>query len=283
MATIVMLLGLLIAAPVRDEASCLGFIQEDPLPMDIYVAGTEYDGFVSLAKENDLVYLNGPGLAKIMLGETYLVVRPVGKVKNPITEMPVGIYYRELATLKPESVSAESVTASVATSCHNILKGDLVIPLEPRAPVQFSGDLSRRLTPVPGGGLSSMIVFGLDDRHELAEGQVCFIGIGARDGVKVGDRFMILPAAAGIQSAGPVSCRVRPRPVIRSAARRDKQGRNHRDPRGARPSGSRDGRPPGGEDRRDHVGGADHQQPHGDPPGRPGRPKVGIRTTGDPG
>jgi hypothetical protein len=191
MATIILLIGLLGAAPVRDEASCLGFIQEDLLPMDVYVAGTEYDGFVSLAKENDLVYLNGPGVARLKAGETYLVVRPVGRVKNPVTNLPVGFYYRELATLKPESVSVEAATASVVTSCHNILKGDLVIPVERRAPAHFSGDMSGRLTPVPGGGLSSMVIFGLDDRHELAEGLVCFIGVGARDGVKVGDRFMI--------------------------------------------------------------------------------------------
>jgi hypothetical protein len=191
MATIVLLLGLLGAATVQDDAVCLGFIQEGLLPLDVYVAGTEFDGFVALAKENDLVYVNGPGLGRLKAGETYRVVRPVGRVKHPVTAVALGIYYRELATVKVESVGGGSATASVAASCQNILKGDLVLPLEPRAPVRFSGDLSGRLTPVPGGGLSSVIVFGLDDRQELAEGQVCFIGIGARDGVKVGDRFMI--------------------------------------------------------------------------------------------
>ncbi len=191
MVTIVLATVLFAGAAIQDESACLGFIDRSLLPMDVYVAGTEFDGFSSLAEQAEIIYLNGPGLGTLRAGGTYLVVRPEGYVKHPETKAPVGIYYRELGTVRIETTGSQYATALVVTSCRSIMKGDLVISLEQRASVPTKVEPTDRLTPAPDGALASVVVLGLDDRRELAAGHVCFIGVGARDGVRPGDRFAI--------------------------------------------------------------------------------------------
>ena len=191
MSTIVLAVALFAGAAVHDESVCLGFIDRSLLPMNVYVAGTESDGFSALAEQAELIYLNGPGLGSLRAGGTYLVIRPEGYVRHPETRKPLGIYYRELGTVKVETTGAGSASASVVANCHPFMKGDLVIPLEPRAEVQMTGKAADRLTAYPEGGLTGLVVLGLDDRRELAAGHVCFLGVGSRDGVRAGDWFTV--------------------------------------------------------------------------------------------
>jgi hypothetical protein len=191
MASIVFVLGLLATLTAQHESACLGFIQDSFLPMNVYVAGTESEGSMALAAQGQIVYLNGPGLGSLRPGNTYLVVRPEGKVKDPLTGRPVGIYYRELGTVKIETAGAKSQTASVMAGCRTIMKGDLVVPLPQRAEVRPGSQPPGRLTSVPENGLASNILLGLDDRRELGTGDVCFIGVGKNSGVQAGDRFTV--------------------------------------------------------------------------------------------
>ncbi len=191
MVTIVLAVALFAGAAVQEESACLGFIDRSLLPMDVYVAGTEFDGFSALAEQAELIYLNGPGLGSLRAGGTYLVVRPEGYVKHPETRSPVGIYYRELGTVKIETTGPQSAAALVMTSCRTIMKGDLVIPMEQRASVPTKVEPTDRLATAPEEALASVVVLGLDDRRELGAGDVCFIGVGARDGVRPGDRFAV--------------------------------------------------------------------------------------------
>ena len=125
------------------------------------------------------------------VGEVEQVVRPEGRVRDPFTRSELGIYYRNVGTIRIEAVDGESVTARVLMSCNEIMKGDLVRPYVSRTAVQFSGNMSNALTPVPEQGLAGSILLGQDDLRELAAGQFCFIGLGGRDGIKPGDRFTV--------------------------------------------------------------------------------------------
>jgi len=182
---------LLMQVATPQEMHCLGFIQESSLPLDVYIAGTGEEGMTAFASESGLVYLNGPRVSTLKAGETYLVVRPEGRVRNRVTHEQTGIYYKELGTVRVELVGKDNATATVLVSCYVMHKGDLVVPYQPKPAVKFEGKLSNRLTPYPAEGLTSTIILGKDGLEELATGQFCFIGIGKRDGVKVGDRFTI--------------------------------------------------------------------------------------------
>lgn len=191
MASIVFILGLLAASTVQQESTCLGFIQDSFLPMNVYIAGTASEGSTALAAQGEIVYLNGPGLASLRPGDLFQVVRPEGRVKDPVTGKSAGIYYRELGTVRIETGGAKSQTAYVMSNCRAIMKGDLVVPLPQRAEVALHSQPSGRLDPVPEQGLASHIILGLDDRRELGTGDVCFIGVGRNDGIQEGDRFTV--------------------------------------------------------------------------------------------
>jgi hypothetical protein len=192
MHTFILLLLLQVVAP--PEMNCLGFIRESLLPVDVYIAGTGEEGVTALASESNLISLNGPGLPTLRVGESYKIIRPEGRVRDQITYDEIGFYYKELGTIRIEAARADYAIASVLSSCNPMLKGDLVVPLVARPDVKFSGQPSNKLTPYPADGLSSTIILGKDDVQELAVGNICFIGSGAQQGVKIGDRFTIYRA-----------------------------------------------------------------------------------------
>lgn len=124
-------------------------------------------------------------------GSTYRAVRAEGAVTDPGRGETVGIYYKQLAIVRIERVEKEFATAVVMLSCQPVVKGDILLPWVPKPPVTFSGKLSDRLTTYPENSIESRIILGKDDVRELASGQFCFIAVGSRDRVQIGDRFTV--------------------------------------------------------------------------------------------
>jgi len=193
MATIILLFGLMAQIVTPGETACLGFISDATLPLSVFIAGVEGEGSTSafMASGNLLVYLNGPGVPGLKAGTMYRVVRPQGKVLAPDREDPIGIYYKELGTVRIETEGKESATAIVQVGCQPMIEGDILLPWVARPPVRFNGKLSDRLTPYPETGTRSSIVLGKDDLRELVAGHFCFIRAGSRNQVQIGDRFTI--------------------------------------------------------------------------------------------
>lgn len=171
--------------------ACVGSIQDARLPLDVYVASVEMEGSATLAAQGQIVYLNGPKISSLKPGSVQRVVRPEGKVRDPISEDSLGYYYLDIGTVRIEAVEGDRAKATVQISCNGILKGDLVIPYTPKPAVEFSGALSNGLTLLPDHGLVSSILLGKEDAKELSSGNICFLGLGGRDGIKPGDRFTV--------------------------------------------------------------------------------------------
>jgi hypothetical protein len=174
-----------------EELKCLGFIHETLYPLDILVSGTEQEGLATFLMEGSIVHLNGPGLKSSKAGDSFRVVRTEAKIRDRLTQKFTGYYYKELGTIKIDSLRGEAATGTVVTNCDTIFKGDFLLPLAEKATVKFTGEQANRQTAYPQEGLASSIVLGRNDLRELAAGHFCFIGIGTRDGVKIGDRFTI--------------------------------------------------------------------------------------------
>lgn len=190
MITLMLLLAIQVASP--GEMACTGSVQQMKVTENLYIAGVEDEGATTLATAGQLLYLNGPGVSTLKVGEVQRVVRPEGRVHDPLTPATVlGVYYKDMGTIRIEAVNQESATARVLMSCQaGILKGDVVIANTPKSPVEFNGALSTQLTPVPRG-LVSKIVLAKDDKRELAAGTFCFVPVGKHDGVKPGDQFIV--------------------------------------------------------------------------------------------
>ncbi len=191
MATFALTLTMLLQVVSSSEMNCVGFIRNSQLAAEVFVAGTNEEGTTALAVEGHLVYLNGPGLSTLRASGIYRVVRPEGALQDRGTREEMGTYFRSLATVRIERVDAESAAAVVLSTCQPIAKGDLVVPALEPGPVEFKGELSNRLTAFPAEGLSSVIILGEADLHQMATGNFCFIKVGTRDGVKPGDRFTV--------------------------------------------------------------------------------------------
>jgi hypothetical protein len=159
--------------------------------MDLYIAGVEEEGTLTMSTAGQILYLNGPGVASLKTGTVQRVIRPEGKVRDPISGAKMGIYYQDVGTIQIEAVEQESATARVLTSCRAVIKGDLVTSHSAKPGIEFSGNPSNALTSIPQNGLVSMILLGKEDTKEMVAGNVCYIGLGGRDGVRAGDRFTI--------------------------------------------------------------------------------------------
>jgi hypothetical protein len=192
MITLLLLYALKVVNP--NEMACVGSIQEMTLPLDIYVAGVEMEGTATLAYQGRNLYLNGPKVSSLKPGTVQRVVRPEGKVRDPLTGDKLGFYYVDIGTIRIDAVEPDKATATVQLSCQGMLKGDIVIPYMAKPSVEFSGSLSTDLTTLPDHQLVSSILLGREDTRELAAGHYCFLGLGGRDGIKPGDRFTVFRA-----------------------------------------------------------------------------------------
>jgi hypothetical protein len=189
--TALLLFALFAQIVTPGEMNCIGFIVDELLPLNLYIAGTETEGETALAAEGDLVYLNGPAISTLRAGDTYSVVRPLGKVRDPYSLAPLGVHYKQLGRVRIEASGQDSAQGIVITSCEPLAKGDLLLPAQRPPIANFDAKPSDRLTPYVESGLTGVIVLGKDDTRELAVGQFCFVGIGAKNGVRVGDRFTV--------------------------------------------------------------------------------------------
>jgi hypothetical protein len=189
MLTILFLLALQVTIPA--EMACIGSVRSLNVPMNLYIAAMENEGISTLASQGQIVYLNGPGVTALKTGSLHRVIRPEGRIKNPFTGERMGTYYKDIGTIEVQAVQGESATAKVLLSCQAMLKGDQVISDTQRSSVEFSDSPSDALTAIPQNGLIGAILFGKDDSRELGDGQFCFIDLGARNGVKAGDRLTV--------------------------------------------------------------------------------------------
>jgi hypothetical protein len=189
MITLLLLFALKVVSP--GEMACVGSVQELTVPEDVYIAGVNDEGTTTFGSTGQILYLNGPGVSSLKTGTVQRVIRPEGRVRDPLTNEKLGTYYKDIGTIRIEAVEQESATARILLTCEGMLKGDIVIPNMQRPVVEFNGSLSNALTPLQGG-LAGPILLGKNDAREMAVGQFCFIQLGRRDGVKPGDRFVAI-------------------------------------------------------------------------------------------
>ena len=189
MITLILFLALQLTA--SGEMACIGSVVDFTMPADLYIAGVEQEGTAILASEGQIVYLNGPKTGSLKVGEINSVVRPEGMVRDPSTGNELGLYYKDLGTVRIESVQDGVAIARIVQSCCEMIKGDLVVPKKERPAVEAQGNFSNELTLIHAGSVIGSILLGDDNLQELSTGQICFINLGSKDGIKTGDRFTV--------------------------------------------------------------------------------------------
>ncbi|MEW6126082.1 MAG: hypothetical protein AB1757_03380 [Acidobacteriota bacterium] len=179
----------------RSDMYCAGYISESTLWPDVYIIGGEKENFKNSFSQGDVVFMNKGRNAGVRAGQTYSVIRPVGKMKHPFNKKrKMGTYVHEVGMIRVIQVNDKTSTAEVTVSCEMIEMGDMLkiyeeqLAPEPRAgePLPLHGESS--------GDLSGQIVLARHGREYIATGDVVYIDVGETKGVKTGDYFTIYHA-----------------------------------------------------------------------------------------
>lgn len=180
----------------RSDMYCAGYIgAETTIFPDLYIAGGERENFKNSFSQGDVVFMNKGRNAGIRAGQTYSVIRPVGKMKHPFDKKrKLGIYVREVGMIRVIQVNDKTSTAEVTVSCDLLEMGDMLkiyeeqLAPEPREgqPLALHGEAS--------GDLTGQIVLARHGREYVATGDIVFIDVGETKGVKTGDYFTIYHA-----------------------------------------------------------------------------------------
>ena len=186
-----LILFLALQVTVSEEMACIGSVVDYTMPAELYIAGVEEEGSGILATQGQIVYLNGPRTGLLKVGDVNAVVRPEGMIRDPATGNELGFYYRDLGSVRVESVQDGVAIARIVQSCCEMIKGDLVISRNARLALESQVELSNDLTLVPSDSVTGSILLGKENIQELSTGQICFINLGSRDGIKTGDRFTV--------------------------------------------------------------------------------------------
>ena len=209
--------------PVREvkaaDLYCSGFVTTRSLSSDLNVMAM-FPGTVSaMAGEAEYVYVSEGSAAGIEAGQVLTVVRPTIAVRSPREAVgDLGMHYLELGQLRVVLVQSDFSLARVINSCDSIEIGDTVVgfrlidfpelpknrPFSPAMP--SSGKITGAIamsraalanTGSPVFGTSTRLP-GVNRTHLsnlsgglVAEGQIVYIDLGDRNGVRIGDIFLI--------------------------------------------------------------------------------------------
>ncbi len=185
-------------APSESDIYCSGMITTDAVPRDTYlISGEQSDQNVTFT-QGDYVYINKGSRRGAQVGEEFLVVRPV----RDTTKLPwfaaqdvwlrvMGTRWKDLGRLRVVVVQPDVSIAQVAGSCDFMLRGDTVLPFAARpAPPLKSEEKFDRFAPASGRRVG-LVVAAKDFRQEVGQGEVIYVNLGVKRGVKPGDYVRI--------------------------------------------------------------------------------------------
>ena len=175
----------------RTDIYCTGYISESSSWPDLQIVGAERENFKNSYEQGDVVYLDKGREQGIRPGQTYYIIRPLGKMRHPFTDKNMGTYVREVGIVRVMQVHDRTSTAEVLVSCDMVELGDYLKPYELKVAPE-----PRSNQPLPrygegSGDISGQIIMSRYNREYVAANDIIFIDIGEREGVKEGDYFTI--------------------------------------------------------------------------------------------
>jgi hypothetical protein len=165
------------------ELRQLAFIDQEQLDTPILIDGSVEAK--TLLSTGDTVYLSYPQGKPPKVGERYSIYTVGNEVTHPKSGKKVGAFVHLLGELQVQSVKKDKRATAVITSAdHEIERGTHVGPLQ------------RKLTTVPPVRATvdaqGTIVAMLAGEQLIGSGEVVFVDLGEKSGVKVGNRMYVV-------------------------------------------------------------------------------------------
>lgn len=182
--------------PTRYEQYCAGFISKQTFSRDKHVIGDSYAPYATRYQTGSTIYLGGKDFA---VGDRYTILREI-KDTNEQTTFPeerkrqaaLGHLYQELGIAVVKKITEKGVIAEIEFACDTTVSGDFLVPFEQREPLNFRPGKKFTTYGVPRSKPSGVIVQGKEFDVELGKGNIAYVNIGAKDGLKPGDYLRIV-------------------------------------------------------------------------------------------
>lgn len=164
----------------------LGFILTDQKPSGTIV-GSPDDR--ELLGENEIAYILPALKETLNTGDRLTLYRNVRKVYHPKTRKYLGDLIKILGVAEIIESEERVKTAKILDSYDYSTKGDLVLPYEPS---ELTAPMTIEAESAQAGSLSGYIVEVKDDRVSNAQFDVVYLDRGLKDGLKRGDRLVVV-------------------------------------------------------------------------------------------
>lgn len=139
--------------------------------------------------QDDEVYLKLKEPSRLRIGTEFSVFQPLGEVTHPDTDEVLGQKVRMKGVVRVVALGDDSVTATIISSFSEIERGAPLMSMK-----------NHRLTVQPKQNLidlSGIVVDALTRKQEQGQFDTVFIDKGAKDGVKIGNRFFLVRRGDG--------------------------------------------------------------------------------------
>ena len=182
-------------APTYSDVNCAGFITDQPVPKDKYIAGGWATPHQTKYADRDYLYLTGGGFQE---GQRYSIVRHV-KDSNAMKSFEgqsswiggSGQPYADLGRVLVTGVNGNIATAQVEYACDGMVPGDVAVPFAAREIPPLRPETKFDRFAPPNGKLTGHIVMAKDFDTVLGTGNKVYLNVGSGQGVKVGDYFRV--------------------------------------------------------------------------------------------
>ncbi|MFZ0241093.1 MAG: LysM domain-containing protein [Desulfobacterales bacterium] len=140
-------------------------------------------GIHKMITADDTVYISRENDQVLSPGQQYTIYRPLGEVRNLVTDQYLGVQHYILGTVEITQLEPEYAVGRVIKAFGRIQKDDLLMPYERRP------DKIAKILPPPG--IDGEVIMAEEHNQLLGDNVIAFINRGEKDGVKTGQVFDI--------------------------------------------------------------------------------------------
>lgn len=183
------------ARPVAGERElyCAGFIQYEPVAVDLEIVGGKEEQSQRIYSTGDYVFINSGAQAGMRVGQTFSIIRPRTPFDSKFTKKKggLGVFIQELGQLRVTQVKDRVSVAQVTNACETVLLGDLLRAVPQRVSPLGRTELTLDHFSDPNGKQQGRIVLARDAHEMITRNQIVYIDLGREDRVKPGDYLTV--------------------------------------------------------------------------------------------
>jgi hypothetical protein len=191
-------------APSLNERYCSGILTPVAPPKAAWIVSGEEARTKATFTEGDYVYINLGAKQGAVAGQRYLVVRPVAD-PDPVSWFRgqkrivagLGTDWEDVGQVRIVVARPDFSVAQVENSCTEVERGDDLVPFAARpAPALKPEDHFDRFAPFSGGP-TGVLATAKSFHSMVGAGDIVYVNLGARQGVKPGDYLRIFRYQGG--------------------------------------------------------------------------------------